>query len=97
MSWNPFRARHDRNFRRIAAVLLALPEDQHFGLDLARNAGVAYGSMYPILTEMLVRSWVSDGWEDPEPEGRRPRRWYMVTAKGERELSAILRGEKVPS
>lgn len=50
MTWNPLRARRERDTRRVAAVFLALPNDRHYGWPLFRAAGLASGSGYPILT-----------------------------------------------
>lgn len=92
MSWNPLRFPRDRDYRRIAAVLLALPHDDHFGLDLCRRAGVSSGAVYLILADLEQRQWVAADWEEGV-EGRRPRRHYGITGKGIDPLTAILRGE----
>ncbi|WP_052372771.1 PadR family transcriptional regulator [Nocardia otitidiscaviarum] len=89
--WHPFQARAIKAHRRIAAVLLALPDDHHYGYPLSRRAGVSPGSMYPVLTRMLRDGWLTDGWETPEPEDRPARRWYQLTEVGHRELTAMLR------
>lgn len=36
MTWNPLRARRECDTRRIAAVILALPDDRHYGWPLSR-------------------------------------------------------------
>lgn len=93
MTWNPLRARRDRDFRRIAAVFLALPHDDHFGLDLCRRAGVGSGSLYPILGYLERQEWIVADWET-DVEERRPRRYYAVTGRGLDPLAAILRGDQ---
>jgi PadR family transcriptional regulator, regulatory protein PadR len=75
------------------AVLQALISGEAYGLELidrikTRSKGavvVRQGSLYPALAaledERLVKSW--DG--EPMPErGGRPRRYYQLTAKGQR-------------
>lgn len=90
MIWNPLRARRERDTRRIAAVFLALPDDEHFGWDLSRRAGVGSGSMYLIVGRMFMDGWLSDGWED-QPANRPPRRYYTLTILGQNEMTALLR------
>lgn len=92
MTWNPLRFPRDRDYRRIAAVLLALPHDDHFGLDLCRRTGVSSGAVYLILGYFEREQWVESGLES-DVVGRRPRRWYAVTGLGLDPLAAILRGE----
>ncbi|WP_280448467.1 PadR family transcriptional regulator [Nocardia brasiliensis] len=89
-TWNPLRARRERNIRRVAAVLLALPDDRHFGYELARRAGISSGAAYPILWRMRADTWLQEGWEE-EPSDRPPRRYYWLTVSGQRELTALLR------
>ncbi len=81
-----------------AGLLQALISSPGFGLDLiervaTRTGGkvtLHQGSVYPALRAMeregLVESY--DG-EDPPPErGGRPRRYYKLTAKGQRAATA---------
>ncbi|WP_306365469.1 PadR family transcriptional regulator [Nocardia sp. CC227C] len=91
MTWNPLRVRRLRAERRLAAVLLALPADRHYGWPLTRQAGISSGTMYPALLRMQRDGWLTDGWE-PEPDGRPARRWYKLTELGRRELALLLRG-----
>lgn len=88
MSWNPFRARRERATRRLAAVLLEHPDDQHFGWPLFRSARIPAGGGYPILTRMLVAGWLIDGWEE-DPGDRPPRRYYKLTELGRLELGML--------
>ncbi|WP_439378934.1 PadR family transcriptional regulator [Amycolatopsis lexingtonensis] len=47
--------------------------------------------MYSRLTKMLAEDLVTDGWESVEEAvGRPPRRYYQLTDKGLRELTAIV-------
>ncbi len=91
--WNPFRARRERALRRMASVFLARPDDQHYGFDTTQAAGISSGALYPLLARMEVDGWLESGWQDPAPEGRRPRRWYRLTDLGKLEMAALLEQE----
>jgi DNA-binding PadR family transcriptional regulator len=71
------------------AVLAALMSDvrePHYGLEIAREAGLASGTIYPILARLERAGWVESEWEnvDQSEVGRRRRRYYRLTAEGER-------------
>ena len=84
-----------RQTHSLVQVALALSRDvvgQHWGYELSKSSGVRSGVMYPILDRMLHEGWLTDGWEDPPPGTRRPRRrYYELTDKGRREISALSR------
>ena len=69
----------------VLAALLAEPSHQRYGLDLAKEAGLPSGTIYPILARLESRGWIESEWEDIDPvvEGRRPRRYYRLTGEGE--------------
>lgn len=71
----------------VAARFLARPRARHYGYDLARDAGVRSGVLYPMLHRWLAAGWLTDGWEEPRPVGRPPRRYYRLTAEGKKALS----------
>jgi PadR family transcriptional regulator PadR len=80
-------ARMPRTTWQTQAILAALLEDPgkpHYGLELGRAAGLASGTIYPILARLEREGWVSSEVEDIDPKvvGRRPRRYYMLTQKG---------------
>ncbi len=71
------------------AVLAALLRDvtePHYGLEIARAAGLASGTLYPILARLERQKWVESEWEriDESAEGRRRRRYYRLTGEGAR-------------
>src|SRR5688572_17527465 len=81
------------------AVLAALLEgrgDVKYGLEIAKEAGLASGTIYPILARLERAGWVESEWEDIDPHeaGRRRRRYYRLTGEGEhvahRELAATV-------
>jgi DNA-binding PadR family transcriptional regulator len=92
MNWNPLVRRQEKVALHVAAVLLALPDEDHYGLDLCQRTRSSSGLVYPALIAFEEEGWVDSGWQDnPEP-GRRPRRWYRVSETGRRALAALLRG-----
>jgi DNA-binding PadR family transcriptional regulator len=71
------------------AVLAALLEDMqepHYGLEIAKAAGLASGTIYPILARLERSRWVESEWEDVDESvaGRRRRRYYRLTGDGAR-------------
>jgi PadR family transcriptional regulator PadR len=69
---------------RILRVFLDSPREGQYGLELADAAGLPSGSIYPILARLETAGWIEGFWEqiDPVREGRRPRRYYKLTAVG---------------
>ena len=74
-----------------ALVLQALAKGYRYGFEIMDFTGLASGTTYPILRrferERLVRSkW--EGQKKAHESGRPPRRYYELTAAGERALAA---------
>ena len=68
-------------------VLRALLEDptaEMYGLEIGWAAGLASGTVHPILARLEGVGWVESRWEDinPRVEGRPARRYYRLTAGG---------------
>jgi DNA-binding PadR family transcriptional regulator len=80
----------------ILAVLLSDAAQPHYGLEMAQAAGLASGTIYPILVRLERAGWVQSTLEDIDPKlaGRRARRYYTLTAEGEQvaraEIAATL-------
>ncbi len=57
---------------------------EHYGLELAKAAGLKSGTLYPILARLEAAGWIQGSWEriDPRAEGRRRRRYYKLTSSG---------------
>lgn len=71
------------------AILAALLEDAtqpHYGLEMAKAAGLPSGTIYPMLARLEREGWVESEREDIDAAsaGRRPRRYYRLTSEGER-------------
>jgi PadR family transcriptional regulator PadR len=71
---------------RLLAVraLLDDPAREWYGLQLAQQAGLEPGTIYPILVAFENAGWLSsrDDDIDPHAEGRPRRRYYLLTADG---------------
>jgi PadR family transcriptional regulator PadR len=71
---------------RLLAVrtLLEDPAREWYGLQLAQQAGLEPGTIYPILVAFENAGWLSsrDDDIDPHAEGRPRRRYYLLTADG---------------
>ncbi|GAA1477144.1 hypothetical protein GCM10009623_15900 [Nocardioides aestuarii] len=84
-------------------VLRALLEDagvERYGLEIADLAGLATGTVHPILARLEGVGWLESRWEDIDPraEGRAARRYYRLTADGiEAARDALARAYRPPS
>ncbi|MET7773018.1 PadR family transcriptional regulator [Nocardia sp. NPDC005366] len=73
----------------VASVLrefLEAPTEHQYGFDLMQRCGLSSGSLYPILARLEKAEWIVGRFEeiDPSKEGRRPRKYYTLTAAGAR-------------
>lgn len=77
------------------ALLSLLQERPHYGLEILErlrvDAGVdlAEGTIYPLLHRLEKASRVRSEWR-LEDGGARPRKYYALTAEGERDLATQL-------
>lgn len=59
------------------------PDDELYGLKIARNAGRKTGSVYPILARLEDEGWVESRWERDDRDDRGPRRrFYRLSPDG---------------
>jgi len=66
-------------------VLEVLLDDkaEHYGLAIARQAGLATGSTFPILARLERIGWATSYWEKADAASRGPRRrFYRLTPEG---------------
>lgn len=72
--------------------LLIRPEgDPIWGLEICRSADLDPGTVYPILTRLHERNWVSACDEEGAHPGRPPRRLYQFTRAGrQKAVDALL-------
>jgi PadR family transcriptional regulator PadR len=76
----------------VLAVMASQPSHEMYGLEIAERAGVASGTVYPILLRLEREGWLTGTWEDIDEstEGRRRRRNYHLTGLGQREAARVL-------
>ena len=71
---------------RVLRVLMTDPAAPHYGYDLMKAARLASGTLYPMLARLQQEGLVDSEWEAPRPDpgGRPPRKYYRLTAEGQR-------------
>jgi PadR family transcriptional regulator PadR len=69
---------------KVLKVLLSDPVGEHYGLEIANQANLKSGTIYPILARLETCGWVTSSWEDVDPSvvARRPRRYYQLSNEG---------------
>ncbi len=78
-------ARRKNISKQTGAVLMALlerPSDWHHGYDLMEKAGVASGTLYPMLMRLCDQGSLEAKWVSSPHEGRPARHAYRLTAAG---------------
>lgn len=76
---------HPRFSAQTLSVLAALEADPsawRHGYLLAKQTGLASGTLYPILIRLADRHLIEARWEDEQPTGRPRRHLYRLTADG---------------
>jgi PadR family transcriptional regulator PadR len=79
----------------ILKVLLAKPLQPRYGLDLAKDAGLKGGTLYPALARLEKAGWLTSYREDIDEavEGRRKRRYYRLTGEGAQKARQALEAQ----
>jgi PadR family transcriptional regulator PadR len=69
---------------KLLKALLEDPTGDHYGLQLAKDAGLPTGTIYPVLIRLERAGWLTSWWEqaDPTVEQRPRRRFYRLTPLG---------------
>lgn len=69
---------------------------EQYGLEVAKQAGLPSGTIYPLLARLEAAGWLESGWEniDESREGRRRRRYYRLTGLGARKARRVLESTK---
>jgi PadR family transcriptional regulator, regulatory protein PadR len=64
----------------VLLVLLDEPDRERYGLELSELAGLATGTIHPILARLEQVGWLRSRWEqvDPKEKGRPRRRYYSL-------------------
>ena len=74
-------------------VLHALARRCEYGFDIMEETGLTSGTIYPALDRLEEMGLAASRWEDGEiarEEKRPPRRYFRITAAGERALAVAL-------
>ncbi len=68
----------------VLQVLLEHPDAEVYGYELGEAAGLASGTVHPILARLEAVGWVTSRWEevDVRAAGRPARRYYGLTGEG---------------
>jgi DNA-binding MarR family transcriptional regulator len=68
----------------VLRTLLENPAEELYGLELCGRAGLASGTIHPILARLEQCGWLESRWEeiDPHEEGRPRRRYYRLSPDG---------------
>lgn len=68
----------------VLRALLAEPDRELYGVEISAVAGLASGTVHPILARLEGLGWVSSRWEDIDPSaaGRPARRYYTIHPEG---------------
>ena len=86
----------DRRLRVTDATLDVLesllgPDEELYGLKIAKAIGRPTGSVFPILARLEQLGWVVSEWEPGDPATRGPRRrFYRLSADGLTEARSLL-------
>ena len=84
----------------VLRALLGDPDAELYGLEIGDAAGLASGTVHPILARLEGLGWVESRWEDVDPSsaGRPARRYYRLTASGaDGARAALARTRRAPS
>jgi DNA-binding PadR family transcriptional regulator len=68
----------------VLRALLENPTRELYGLEICAAAGLASGTIHPILARLEAMAWLESQWEDIDPakEGRPKRRYYRLSPDG---------------
>lgn len=68
----------------VLRALLEHPTREMYGLEICQTAGLASGTIHPILARLEGLGWLESRWEeiDPVKEGRPKRRYYRLSPDG---------------
>lgn len=90
------RPRHSSvQVRRVLAVFAADRSRWRYGYELAREAQVTAGTLYPALARLADDGLLEHHWEF-SPDGRRPRHCYRLTDSGVRFAATVRERPSLP-
>lgn len=76
---------------KVLKTFLASPRGELAGTEIAHEARIGPGTLYPILMRLERAGWLDSRWEaaDPSALGRPRRRYYRITAIGAASARAV--------
>jgi len=83
----------------VLRALIDKPDREMYGLEIGQAAGLASGTVHPILARLEQFGWLESRWEnlDPHREGRPRRRYYRLTPGGAQRAQAALARVRTPA
>src|SRR5579875_3085304 len=79
--------------RKVLAALMNRPADWRYGYDLAKQAGISSGTLYPLLIRLHERGFLEAEWIEANRPGRPARHAYRLSGAG-RAYAQALEDEK---
>jgi DNA-binding PadR family transcriptional regulator len=78
---------------KVLSAIMGAGAQELSGADISREAGLASGTLYPILMRLEDCGWLESRWEEGDPKtlGRPRRRYYRVTGVGSTRARAAAR------
>lgn len=76
------RANISKQTRTALLALLEEPQAWRYGYDLARETGLKFGTLYPLLMRLHDQGFLEAEWRPALQAGRPPRHAYRLTAAG---------------
>src|SRR5262245_28048762 len=82
----------------VLRALLENPTREWYGLEICSAAGLASGTIHPILARLERVGWLESRWEDIDPakEGRPRRRYYRLSRDGAEQARHALDTARTP-
>ena len=74
---------------KVLQAFAANPEKAYCGSEIMEVAGIASGTLYPILIRFENAGWLTSSWENicPSEEGRPRKRFYKISGHGLRKAN----------
>ena len=84
---------------KVLRFLLEKPREGRSGAEMSKATGVRAGTLYPMLACLEQAGWLASEWElaDPNILGRPRRRFYELTALGQRGITNALAELQTPA
>ncbi|HVQ69425.1 MAG TPA: helix-turn-helix transcriptional regulator [Bradyrhizobium sp.] len=77
---------------KVCKVFVEDPKQERSGAELSKLASIGSGTLYPLLQRLENAGWLASKWEevDPAEAGRPRRRFYKLTAPGQKKAQRAL-------